>query len=263
MESASTKTEKVGLQIPSSRVKTGVPGLDALLDSGFPSGKVVLILGEPGTGKTILCSQFLHWGASQAAEKGVYVGMNEPKPRFMMEMSDLGMDFAKLEKDNRFAYVDATEVRRIPEQAKVGRIPVGGRELGLVNLIDLVQEGIDRLSPRRVVVDSISDLVFRFPAIEERRPAVLDIVEVLQSTGTTCLLTSELPSTGVDRVLQPEEYLAEGVILLRMLKDGARSLQVLKMRGSKVDSIPRPYVIKDQGLEVYATEEVYGQSAGK
>ncbi len=200
----------------------------------------MLILGEPGTGKTILCSQYLHWGASQIEEKGVYVGLNEPKPRFMTEMNALGMDFTRLEKDSRFAYVDATEVRRIPEQAKVGRIPVGGRELGLVN-----------------------DLVFRFPNIEERRPAVLDIVEVLQSTGTTCLLTSELPSTGVDRVLQPEEYLAEGVILLRMLKDGARSLQVLKMRGSKVDSIPRPYVIKDNGLEVYTTEEVYGQSAGK
>src|SRR6266571_1319527 len=263
MEFMSAKTEKVSPQIPSSRVKTGIPGLDALLDSGFPSGKVVLILGEPGTGKTILCSQFLHWGASQGDEKGVYVGMNEPKPRFITEMNALGMDFARLEKDNRFAYVDATEVRRIPEQARVGRIPVGGRELGLVNLIDLVQEGIDKLSPRRVVVDSISDLVFRFPNIEERRPAVLDIVEVLQSSGTTCLLTRELPTTVVDRILQPEEYLAEGVILLRMLKDGARSLQVLKMRGSKVDSIPRPYVIKDNGLEIYATEEVYGQSAGK
>ena len=259
----SAKIEKFGSQIPSSRVKSGIPGLDALLDGGFPAGKVVLILGEPGTGKTILCSQYLHWGASQIEEKGVYVGLNEPKPRFMTEMNALGMDFTRLENDSRFAYVDATEVRRIPEQAKVGRIPVGGRELGLVNLIDLVQEGIDKLSPRRVVVDSISDLVFRFPNIEERRPAVLDIVEVLQSTGTTCLLTSELPSTGVDRVLQPEEYLAEGVILLRMLKDGARSLQVLKMRGSKVDSIPRPYVIKDNGLEVYSTEEVYGQSAGK
>ncbi len=263
MKCMSTKSERASPQIPSSRIRTGIPGLDVLLDNGFPSGKVVLILGEPGTGKTILCSQFLHWGASEGDEKGVYVGMNEPKPRFMTEMNALGMDFARLEKDNRFAYVDATEVRRIPEQARVGRIPVGGRELGLVNLIDLVQEGIDKLSPRRVVVDSISDLVFRFPKIEERRPAVLDIVEVLQSTGTTCLLTSELPSTGVDRILQPEEYLAEGVILLRMLKDGARSLQVLKMRGSKVDSIPRPYVIKDNGLEVYASEEIYEQPPGK
>src|SRR5713101_9062952 len=263
MESMSTKTEKVPPQIPSSRVKTGIPGLDALLDGGFPAGKVVLILGEPGTGKTILSSQYLHWGASQTDEKGVYVGMNEPKPRFIMEMNALGMDFAQLEKDNKFSYVDATEVRRIPEQAKVGRIPVGGRELGLVNLIDLVQEGIDKLSPKRVVVDSISDLVFRFPQIEERRPAVLDIVEVLKSTGTTCLLTSELPTTGEDRVLQPEEYLAEGVILMRILRKGVRTLQVLKMRGSKVDTTPRPYVIKNTGLEVYATEEVYGQTTEK
>ena len=52
----STKIEKVGPQISSSRVKSGIPGLDPLLDGGFPAGKVVLILGEPGTGKTILCS---------------------------------------------------------------------------------------------------------------------------------------------------------------------------------------------------------------
>ena len=237
--------------------------MDALIGGGFPQGKVVLVLGEPGTGKTILSSQYLYSGANQHGEKGVYVGMNEPKPRFAAEMIGLGMDFSRLEKEGKFAYVDATEVRRIPEQARVGRIPVGGRELGLVNLIDLVQSGIEKLSPKRVVVDSISDLVFRFPKIEERRPAVLDIVEVLQSTGTTCLLTSELSSTGESRDLQPEEYLAEGVILLRMLRKGIRTIQVLKMRGSNIDSTPRPYVIKDSGIEVYATEEVYGQTLEK
>ena len=247
----------------SPRVESGIAGLDALLDGGFPKGKVVLVLGEPGTGKTILASRYLHHGATRQGETGVYVGMNEPKARFIAEMSSLGMDFPKLEKESKFAYVDATEVRRIPEQAKVGRIPVGGRELGLVNLIDLVQGGMDKLSPKRVAVDSISDLVFRFPQIEERRPAVLDIVEMLQSTGTTCLLTSELPTTGEDRVFQPEEYLAEGVIILRTLRRGLRTIQVLKMRGSKVDTTPRPYVIKETGLEVYSSEEVYGQNLEK
>lgn len=245
------------------RLQSGIPGLDSLLGGGFPQGKVVLVLGEPGTGKTILSSQYLHWGASQATEKALYVGMNESKSRFLSEMFGLNMDFAKLEKEGKFSYVDATEVRRIPEQARVGRIPVGGRELGLVNLIDLVQSGIEKLSPKRVAVDSISDLVFRFPKVEERRPAVLDIVEVLQSTNTTCLLTSELSSTGETRELQPEEYLAEGVILLRMLRKGLRTIQVLKMRGSNIDSTPRPYVIKDTGIEIYATEEVYGQTLEK
>jgi len=245
------------------RVSSGITGLDSLLDGGFPEGKVILVLGEPGTGKTILVSQFLHNGVTRGGDKAVYVGMNEAKTRFMSEMTALGMDFSSLENQGKFGYVDATEVRRIPEQAKVGRIPVGGRELGLVNLIDLIQEGIDKVSPKRVVVDSISDLVFRFPQIEERRPAVLDIIEMLQSTGTTCLLTSELPTTGDDRVLQPEEYLSEGVVLLRTLRKGVRTVQVLKMRGSKVDTTPRPYVIKNTGLEVYSTEEVYAQTMEK
>ncbi len=253
-------SESPVMKSSSSKLGTGIPGLDALLDGGYSEGRVVLVLGEPGTGKTILCSQFLHWGAMERGEKGVFIGMNEPKSRFMNEMLALGMDFSTLEKDGKFDYVEATEVRRIPEQARVGRIPVGGRELGLVNLIDMIQDAIQKLSPTRVVIDSISDLIFRYPTVLERRPVVLDIVEILSSTGATCLMTSELLSTGQDRSLQPEEYLAEGVILLRTMRKGTRTIQVSKMRGSKADIKPRPYVIKDDGIEVYATEDVYEQT---
>jgi KaiC/GvpD/RAD55 family RecA-like ATPase len=242
------------------KLPTGIPGLDSLIDGGFTDGRIVLVLGEPGTGKTIFCSQFLHYGATEKDEKGVFIGMNEPQNRFMSEMAALGMDFQGLEKQGKFAYIDATEVRRIPEQATVGRIPVGGRELSLVNLIDMIQDGIQKLAPKRVVIDSISDLVFRYPAVDERRPVVLDIVETLGATQATCLMTSELNSTGTDRVLQPEEYLAEGVVLLRTMRGGTRTIQISKMRGSKVDIKPRPYSIKDKGIEIYATEEVYDQS---
>jgi KaiC/GvpD/RAD55 family RecA-like ATPase len=249
-ESAFTSTRKL---------PTGISGLDSLLDGGFSEGRIVLVLGEPGTGKTIFCSEFLHHGAANLDEKSVFIGMNEPRNRFMNEMSGLGMDFESLEKQGKFSYVDATEVRRIPEQAKVGRIPVGGRELGLVNLIDMIQDAIQKMAPKRVVIDSISDLIFRYPAVDERRPVVLDIVETLTATQATCLMTSELNTTGQERSLQPEEYLAEGVILLRTTRSGTRTIQVSKMRGSKVDIKPRPYSIKDKGIEVYATEEVYDQ----
>jgi circadian clock protein KaiC len=244
-------------QAMGSRLETGIAGLDSMLDGGFNEGRVVLVLGEPGCGKTILCSEFLHSGATQKNEKGIFIGMNEPQSRFMQEMAGLGMDFEKLEKEGTFAYVDATEVRRIPEQAKVGRIPVGGRELGLVNLMDMIQEAIEKHAPKRVVVDSISDLVFRYPKMEERRPVVLDLVETLQTTKATCLMTSELLSTGEGRLLQPEEYLAEGVIILRTIQKGVRAIQILKMRGSKVDTHARPYVINEGGIQVYATEEIY------
>lgn len=238
------------------KLGSGLPGLDTMLDGGFNRGRVVLVLGEPGTGKTIICSQFLHHGALQG-ENSMFIGMNEPKSRFMKEMLNLGMDFAKLEAEGKFRYVDATEVRKIPETAKVGRIAVGGRELGLVNLLEAIQDSIAKFEPIRIALDSMSDLVFRFPSVEERRPVVLDMVETLQSTSATSLLTSELLSTGEERILQPEEYLAEGVLLMRTLKKGVRTIQILKMRGSKVDTHPRPYVITGRGLEVLATEEVY------
>lgn len=239
------------------KLSSGISGLDSMLDGGFPSGRVILVLGEPGTGKTILCSQFLSSFTKQD-EKSMFIGMNESKSRYIDEMRALGIDFDKLESSGRFHYVDATEVRRIPDQAKVGRIPVGGRELGLVNLIDMIEEAIQRVSPTRIVVDSISDLIFRYPKIEERRPVVLDLVETLQgSQNSTCLITSELLSTGSERTLQPEEYLAEGVLLLRTVQKGMRSIQLLKMRGSKIDTKPRPYIISNHGLEVYANEELY------
>ncbi|MDA4121442.1 MAG: DUF2075 domain-containing protein [Thaumarchaeota archaeon] len=239
-----------------TKLSSGLPGLDTMLDGGFNRGRVILVLGEPGTGKTIICSQYLYQGA-QNGENSMFIGMNEPKSRFLREMLAIGMDFAKLESDGKFRYVDATEVRKIPDQAKVGRIAVGGRELGLVNLLDTVQSTISKFEPVRIALDSMSDLVFRFPTVEERRPVVLDIVETLQSTSATSLLTSELLSTGEERLLQPEEYLAEGVLLMRTLRKGVRTIQILKMRGSKVDTHPRPYVITGKGLEVLATEEVY------
>jgi KaiC/GvpD/RAD55 family RecA-like ATPase len=49
----------------SSSLNSGIPGLDAMLDGAFPQPKVILVLGEPGAGKTILCSQFLHYGATE------------------------------------------------------------------------------------------------------------------------------------------------------------------------------------------------------
>ena len=242
---------------PPQKVPSGLPGLDTLLGGGFPPGKVVLVLGEPGTGKSILCSQFLMWGLTKERSNSIFIGMNETKDRHLAEMKGLGIDFQPFEKDGGFGYVDATDIRRIPDQARVGRIPVGGRELGLVNLVDTIQEAFEKFAPKRIVIDSISDLVFRFPEVEQRRTVILDLVEALQSTGATCVMTSEVTSTGPERTLQPEEYLAEGVIQLKTLQKGVRSIQVLKMRGSKIDTKPRPYVIGESGIDVLATEEIY------
>ena len=82
----------------------------------------------------------------------------------------------------------------------------------------------------------------------------------LRKRGSTNLLISELRGTGLEREHQFEEYLAQGVILLRTFLKNSRIIrvfQVEKMRGLAIDNQPRPYNISDKGIEVFPKATVY------
>lgn len=239
------------------RLETGISGLDTMLGNGFPEGRVILIAGGPGTGKTIFCSKFMHHGMTRQKQKALYISLDETRPHFLNEMRAFGWDFESLEKAGQFCFADATGVRRIPDKANVGRLRVEGGELGLVNLIDMIDSNVEKLGAQRVVLDSVSGLIFRFPRPSERRLALLEIIEALSASGATCLVTSELISTDKDRKISPEEYVSHGVVVLRTLPDGTRGVQILKMREANVDTTPRPYRITETGIEVYPDQSVY------
>ncbi len=243
--------------LASDRLATGIRGLDVMLGGGLPEGRVVLLLGGPGTGKTIFCSQFLHWGVVNTNEDGVYLSLDENKLQYYKEMYCFGWDFQELENQSKFVFVDGSSSIRTPKQAKVGRIPVGGRELGLVSLLEMIETSVQKIGARRVVLDSLSGLIFRFPKLEERRLALLDIIEGLNATKTTCLVTSEVLAGGGRRLMQPEEYLVHGVIELQTLRNGGRMIQLLKMRETKIDTKPRPYSINENGIEVSWDQDIY------
>jgi KaiC/GvpD/RAD55 family RecA-like ATPase len=245
------------MKVVINKVETGISGLDEMLRGGLPEGRVILAAGGPGTGKTIFCTQFLHHGITNKDEKAVFISLDETKPHYIEEMRTFGWDFEALEQEGKFKFVDASNVRRIPDEAKVGRLQVGGKELGMINLLDMIDTEVTKAGVKRVVLDSVSGLVFRFPEPPERRLAVLDIVEALTATGATCLVTSEAISLGENREMQPEEYVSHGVILLQSLQTGERAVRIRKMRGSEVDAIPRPYEIRETGIEVYPSQNVY------
>ena len=251
------------------KVETGITGLDPMLRGGFPEGRMILITGGPGTGKTIFGSQFLHYGATREGAKTVYISLDETKNHFVEEMLTFGWDFRKLEQENKFKFLDASGVRRIPEQHKIGSELVSGRELARTRLMGEIFEtfdgsrarGIERMfgdfGADRVVLDSISGLTFRFPEAWAKRQAILDIMEALNESEATCLITSEAISIGEVREVQPEEYLSQGVIDLRTLGTGERAVRILKMRSTEVDSVPRPYRIGETGIEIYPDQTIY------
>ena len=243
-----------------ARTITGVPGLDDMLGGGFPLGRVLLVLGEPGAGKTILCSQFLANGIEKFGENGLFVSLEEGKDYYLREMNAFGWDFGKAEKEGRFSFIDASPIRSIQEDVRVGKLTIGSQDFSLISLLEIIRSSAKAISAKRLVIDPMSILMFQYPDESQRRKALLDFVEALSDTGATCLISSELHRVGVKaRTIQAEEFLVHGVIVMQSLAVGntkQRVIEVEKMRETQIDRQPRPYRIGEKGIEVYAQQTV-------
>ncbi len=239
-------------------IPTGIPGLDELISGGFPKGRVVLVLGGPGSGKTVLASQFLYKGISDYGENGVIVSLDESKGHYYNEMLKFGWDFKKAEEEGKFAYVDATRLSRVAllkeKMLKEESSSLRGKQLSIDRLVEELQAKIKELNAKRVVLDTLAQLFYRFLDPIERRTAAVDLIESLSDLGATVLVTTELAQLGLERKINDEEFLVQGVIMMQTLYSGGtttRGLQVEKMRGVGVNNNLVPYSIDKTGIEIY------------
>jgi len=248
------------LFLNAARTLTGIAGLDEMLNGGIPQGRVVLVVGGPGTGKTTLATQFLVNGIKKYGENSVFVSLDENKQHYYSEMEKFGWDLARLEHENKFAFVDASPIRSVPGEVRIGKTTIGKREFSLLSLVEGIRTAVRSTNAQRIAIDTIASLVFQYPDTVQRRNAVLDLVEALVATGGTCIVTSELRGAGTNRPVEPEEFLAHGVVLLQAIQVGrslVRVIQVEKMRETPVDVQPHPYKITEAGIEVFAKESVF------
>ncbi|MBI2936737.1 MAG: AAA family ATPase [Thaumarchaeota archaeon] len=238
--------------------RTGIKGVDEILaNKGIPRSYVVFVIGSPGSGKTTLALQFLYNGVKEYGENGVYVSLDEEPDALVKNAKAVGLDLSKMIKDDKLAIIDASPIRFLPGEVKLGDISVGKREFALISLIDAIKKNVERLGAKRLVVDPLATLILQYPDAAERRTAVLDLMQAIASTGCTTLLISELTTSSLYRKYQFEEFLAQGVLILRkILRPGGmlRIFSVEKMRGVDHDTQPHPYKIGDGGIEVYPSE---------
>lgn len=238
---------------------TGVKGLDDMLGGGLPSSRCILVCGGPGSGKTILCIQFLYNGAIKYNETGLYVSLCEKPIHLKEDMSGFGWDIERLEKDGKLVIVDASPIRTLPGSVKIGKLNIGKRDFSMLSLIEIIKSRVQEIGAKRIVIDSISSLILQYPDDSERQFAILDLFEAVTDLGGTCLITTELRATALEREVQAEEFLSSGVIVFHTFNEGGRlirAIQIEKMRGISHDHQLRPYKIRKNGIEVFSKENV-------
>jgi KaiC/GvpD/RAD55 family RecA-like ATPase len=135
-----------------------------------------------------------------------------------------------------------------------------GKQLPVDKLIEELQEKIKELDAKRVVLDTLAQLFYRFLDPIERRTASQELIEAFSDLGATVLMTTELAELGLERKLNDEEFLVHGVIMMQTLYSGGtttRGLQVEKMRGVSINNNLVPYTIDRTGIEIYPTMTLF------
>lgn len=249
--------------VVAKKIPTGIQGLDELLNGGIPERRVVLIVGGPGSGKTTLASQFLYKGISDYGENGIFVSLDEEKEHYYDEMLSFGWDFAKAEKERKFTFLDATKVSRaamLRAKLNLEANSLRGKLLQTDKLLDKIENAIDEIGAKRLVLDTLATLFHRFPDPIERRNAVIELIESFSSLKINTLITTELGRLTLDREVSIEEYMAHGVIMMQTIYskgDTSRALQVVKMRGTKINNKLVPYSIDNTGVEIYPDIQLF------
>lgn len=230
------------------KVKTGVSGLDKMLNGGLVSGRPYLVSGAPGAGKSILGMQFL-MQAVQEGKSGIYISMEERKKGLNQNFQVFGWDIDKIH------VIEAT-----PELGnKMWEIRSDAAFINMtLNLNNLTETIKEHLVPgvERIVVDSVTTLKMLYSSAVDARREILSLMHFLTDTGCTSLLLAEK----WDEERNMESFLADGSIELRIIEEKGikkRAIEIKKMRGTDFDEQWRPMKITGNGIIVYADEALF------
>jgi circadian clock protein KaiC len=223
---------------------SGVPGLDEVLAGGLTSDRLYLIEGEPGTGKTTLALQFLLEGVRHG-ESTLYITLAETSVelRSVAQAHGWSMDAIHIEE------IIPDEKALDPEQQYTIFHP---SEIELGTTTQRILAAIDQCHPRRVVLDSLSELQLLAESPLRYRRQVLALKQYLSSRKCTTIFLDDRTALSTDLQVRS---VAHAVITLELADQayGAerRRLRVVKYRGIAFRGGAHDYKIVQGGLRVY------------
>ncbi len=227
------------------RIKTGIAGLDEMLNGGFIPQSANLVEGAPGTGKSTLGMQFIYNGIVHYNQPGLILTFEEFAQQYYDDAESFGWDLRALEKTNQLRVIMTS-----PEVSHTDLEQVDGR----------IQQVISEIGATRILVDSLSHFDRLSDDQAVRRGIIYSFINALKREGLTSLLTRET-SAFIGEIEGPEEdaaFVVDSYLLLRYVEIESairKALLILKQRGSDHAKDIRQFEITRNGIEVQSKFE--------
>ena len=233
---------------------TGIVGLDEITDGGIPKNRATLLVGNSGSGKTIIAMNFLVNGIVNYDKPGVFIAFEESKEELMMNVKSMRFELDTHVK-NKKLYIEEMTIN--PDEKQVtGKYDLEG-------LFVRLERAINSVKAKRIVLDSLDTLLYNLD-YSILRSEFLRLISWLKKKEVTAIITSETGNNFMTR-MGIEEFVADCVISLdNRVTDQitTRRLRIAKYRGSTHGNNEYPFTIDENGISVYPViSEAYQQKS--
>lgn len=230
---------------PQAKVQTGIAGFDEITSGGLPQGRTTLLVGGPGSGKTIFGVQFLRHGAEARQQPGIFVAFEESPKRLMENFRSFGWKLAEME-DTKLYFLDA---QPLPDMIQAGSFDLGG-------LLAALSSKIEKMGARSIVFDALDVVLALIPDAAARRVEINRLHQWLLAHELTALITAKAGGDDTSTHGQPFgflQFMVDCSVVLNHRVDlgvSQRNLRVQKYRGSSFNEDESPFVIGKDGFDV-------------
>jgi circadian clock protein KaiC len=228
------------------RMPTGIPGLDEAVHGGLIMQNSYLIVGGPGTGKTILSFQWLLEGVRRG-ESALYITLAEPGGKIERNVRSFGWRLEGIE------MVDLTPPAANSNSPEAEYQVFHPSEVERTPVWQGIYDAVEKHKPTRLVIDSITQLRYLSTDEYQFRKQMLSLVSFLGACGCTSFLVFEpnemeretSVALAVDGIIRLHREVSPNRVI------GLRSIEVQKLRGSDFMSGLHQMRIGAQGVSIF------------